>query len=562
MKISRSLITKIVLFVLAALLLTFVTINFIVSNIIEQEVLEQWMNKDQKLVQVYGELLQAKECDSVEEYQQFVDQINAENSLNYALFIQDVDGAATAVAHSNPDRIGIVLEDEGSIAAAREGTPFVGYFTDAVTGGLTLDVLTPIYDEENKLQGALNIGIPVDQTTMNAILSSSQAKVTATSVICTILLLIVLTVVIYLLVMKPIKFLVNNISRMADYDMSADRTGMIEKYCKRQDEIGMISNGFEAMRTSIVKLVEEIALAVQELSGQADSLSDVSEKVAETSNQLSQTVNEVANGATSQAEETSEGQQRITDLSELIEMVQENMGVLNEATDVVSGLKDQGLHALGTVVDNTEKSNSASARVHQVIMETSRQTERIKEASSQISAIAEQTNLLALNASIEAARAGDAGKGFAVVASEIGNLAGGTNELTDKIEEIIRDLVQKMEQAVSVIDLMQESAKFQADSVSDTEKKFDLIADNIQDMEERCQKLNASTKEMEESKNMIVEVVTNLSAISEQNAACMEEAAASVEEQTKSIHTVSKSSQHVAALAEKLTEEIHQFKIE
>ena len=468
MKILKSLLTKIVLFVLAALLLTFVTINFIVSNIIEQEVLEQWMNKDQKLVQVYGELLQAKECDSVEEYQQFVDQINAENSLNYALFIQDVDGAATAVAHSNPDRIGIVLEDEGSIAAAKEGTPFVGYFTDAVTGGLTLDVLTPIYDEENKLQGALNIGIPVDQATMNAILSSSQAKVTATSVICTMLLLIVLTLVIYLLVMKPIKFLVNNISRMADYDMSADQTGRIKKYCKRQDEIGMISNGFEAMRTSIIKLVEEITLAVQELSGQADSLSDVSEKVAETSNQLSQTVNEVANGATSQAEETSEGQQRITDLSELIEMVQENMSVLNEATDVVSGLKDQGLHALETVVDNTEKSNSASARVHQVIMEASRQTERIKEASSQISEIAEQTNLLALNASIEAARAGDAGKGFAVVASEIGNLAGGTNDLTGKIEEIIRDLVQKMEQAVSVIDLMQESAKIQADSVSDT----------------------------------------------------------------------------------------------
>lgn len=562
MKKGKGLIIKIVLFVLAALLLTFVAINLIVSNIIEQEVLNQWMSKDYKLVQTYGELMQAEECDSIEEYQQFIDHINSENSLNYALFIQNLDGAVTAVAHSNPDRIGLVLEDEGSIAAARDGVPYVGYYTDVVTGGLTLDVLTPIYDGENQLVGALNIGIPVDQATMNAILSSSLIKVTVTSVVCAILLVVVLTMVIHFFVLKPINLLGDNISRMARYDLSADKTGVIEKYCRRGDEIGTISKDFEAMRTSIIKLVGQITAVVHELSGQADSLSDVSEKVAETSNQLSQTVSEVANGATSQAQETTEGQQQVVDLSVLIEMVQENMNILNEATNEVSGLKDQGLDALKVVIGNTEKSNSASARVHEVIMETSQQTNRIKEASAQISEIAEQTNLLALNASIEAARAGEAGRGFAVVATEIGNLAGETNALTAKIEEIIRDLIQKMELAVSVIDSMQDSAKLQADSVTDTEKKFNLIAENIQDMESRCSKLDESTKEMEQRKNVIIEVVNNLSAISQENAACMEEAAASVEEQTKSIHTVSDSSHHVASLAEKLTEEINQFIIE
>lgn len=562
MKKGKGLITKIVLFVLAALLLTFVAISIIVSNIIQEEVLDQWMSKDYKLVQVYGELLQAEKCSTVEDYQRFIDRINEENTLNYALFIQNLDGTVTAVAHSNPDRIGLVLEDEGSIAAARDGVPYVGYYTDVVTGGRTLDVLTPIYDDENHLQGALNIGIPVDQSTMNTILGASLVKVTVTSVVCTVILLLVLTLVIYLLVIKPIRLLGENISRMANYDLSADKTGVIEKYCRRGDEIGAISNDFEAMRTSIISLVGEIAAAVRELSGQADSLSDVSEKVAETSNQLSQTVNEVANGATSQAQETAEGQQQVADLSALIEVVQENMNILNEATQTVSELKDKGLEALEIVVGNTEKSNRATEKVHEVIMETNQQTNRIKEASAQISDIAGQTNLLALNASIEAARAGDAGKGFAVVASEIGNLAGGTNELTSKIEEIVRDLVQKMDQAVTVIDSMQESAKEQADSVTDTEKKFDLIAENIRQMEIRCRQLEESTRKMEESKNVIIGVVSNLSAISEENAACMEEAAASVEEQTKSIHTVSGSSHHVASLAEKLTEEVNRFRVE
>lgn len=297
MRKGKTLITKIVLLVLAALVVTFVAISIIVSNIIENEVLNQWMVKDYNLVQVYGELMQARECDSVEEYQEFIDDINTENSLNYVLFIQNLDGVVTAVAHSNPDRIGLVLEDEGSIAAARDGIPYVGYYTYDVTGGLTLDVLEPVYDDENQLVGALNIGIPVDQETMNSILSSSLFKVIVTSVICTILLLIVLTLVIYFFVIKPIKILGNDISRMANYDLSADKTGVMEKYCRRADEIGTISNDFEAMRTSIVKLVQEIITVVQELSNQAESLSNVSENVAETSNQLSQTVNEVANGA-------------------------------------------------------------------------------------------------------------------------------------------------------------------------------------------------------------------------------------------------------------------------
>ncbi|MBO5033177.1 MAG: hypothetical protein J6D08_15105 [Lachnospiraceae bacterium] len=183
----------------------------------------------------------------------------------------------------------------------------------------------------------------------------------------------------------------------------------------------------------------------------------------------------------------------------------------------------------------------------------------MKEASSQIRDIADQTNLLALNASIEAARAGDAGRGFAVVATEIGNLAGETNELTSRIEDVILELVQKMDLAVSVIESMQNSAQMQSESVSDTEKKFDLIANNIREMEERCVQMEDSTQRMEDSKNVIVNVVSNLSAISEENAACMEEAAASVDEQTKSIAIVSRSSRQVASLADKLTEEINRF---
>lgn len=562
MKKGKSLITKIVLFVLVALLLTFTTVNLIVSQIIKQEVLAQWKTEDYKLVQAYGEVLMAEDCETAEDYQRIIDRINKENHLNYALYMEDIDGKVTAVAHSNPDRIGLVLEDEGSIAATREGKPYVGYYTDQVTGGLTLDVLTPIVNEEGQQQGALNIGIPVDQATMNQILANSLLKVTMTSLVLSVLLLIVLSILIYMLIVRPIKRLAGNISRMAGYDLSSDKTGIMEQYCRRTDEIGMISNDFETMRKSIIALVGEIAGVTGKLAGQSVSLSEVSERVAEMGNQLSQTVNEVANGATNQAQETTEGEEQVSRLSDLIETVQENMDTLSKATENVSKIKDKGVEALEIVVSNTEKNAGNSSKVHEVIMETSRQTDRIKEASERIREISAQTNLLALNASIEAARAGDAGRGFAVVATEIGNLANGTNELTAKIEEIIQDLVEKMNHTVNMIDSMMDSAKVQSESVSDTKEKFDLIAEHIRKMEENCMQLAHSTEKMEESRNVIVGVVSNLSAISEENAACMEEAAASVEEQAKAIDSVSDSSIQVAALADKLTQEVGRFVID
>lgn len=562
MKKSKSLNVKIVVIVFAALLVTFVTQNFVSCKILEAEVLDQWKSSNAKLVETYAKLMQEKQCETVEDYQSFIDEINGENTFNYALYIQDLDGVVTAVAHSNPERIGLVLEDVGSIAAARDGEAYVGYYTDPVSGGRTLDVLTPIYDKENQLLGALNIGIPVDENTMNAIIKDSVIKTTAVSVAFGVVLILALCIVLFEMILKPVQFLSRNTERLSHYDLTKDKSGKMKKYCKRGDEIGVISRGFEEMRVSIISLVEEITRVTLELAGQSEELSKVSKQVAETGVQLSQTVGEVANGATSQAQETVEGEEQVDKLSGLIGVVQQNMDRLNEATRLVEQIKEDGIEALQVVVRNTAKNTEQSARVHAVIMETSQQTDRIQEASAQIREIASQTNLLALNASIEAARAGEAGRGFAVVATEIGNLAGQTDELTERIGLIIKDLVGKMNQAVEMINGMEESAKEQSKSVDYTKEKFDLIAENIKRMEENCGELGTSTEHMEESRGSIVGIVSDLSAISQENAACMEEAAASVEEQSKSIEIISGSSRKVASLAEKLTENIKKFKVE
>ncbi len=452
---KSSVTKKLIPVIIIILAIVFAINNYVAIRMLKNEVKDQWMQDDYKLVQAYAEELVNLRYDSVEEYQKFVDDIASEGTYNYVVYMQNVDGKVVAVAHSNPDRIGIVLEDTGSVTAVNEGQPYMGYYQDPASGKETIDLLVPVKDADGTQNGAINIGVPSDDATLSGI--------------CT--------------------------------------------------------------------------------------------EVNDSSTQLSKTVEDVAEGATTQAQQTSEGSVQVGKLSDLIEVVEENMKRLFEATGSVETIEKQGVDVLDVLVEKTSANNDNSRQVHMVMEETSKQADRIKNASDQIRGIASQTNLLALNASIEAARAGEAGKGFAVVATEIGNLAQETNTLTNQIEEIIHDLLDKMKEAVDNIAAMEHTTEEQSESVEQTRQKFEEITKTILQMEEKCTYLADSTKEMKESRKSIVDVINDLSALSEENAACMEEASASVNLQSSSIEKVSSSGQDVAALAENLNAEITRFTI-
>ena len=116
-----------------------------------------------------------------------------------------------------------------------------------------------------------------------------------------------------------------------------------------------------------------------------------------------------------------------------------------------------------------------------------------------------------------------------------------------------------MQEAVANIATMEQTTVEQSESVEQTRKKFEEITGTIQQMEEQCGKLADSTKDMKDSRRTIVDVINDLSALSEENAACMEEA---VNLQNNSIEKVSLSSRDVAGLAETLNKEIARFVME
>ncbi len=357
----------------------------------------------------------------------------------------------------------------------------------------------------------------------------------------------------------PIVELTGIIERFSNYDISIDGNSKAMGYIKRKDEIGRISNALLVMNKNLVNLVKDISDSAQQVASSSEELTATSQQSATAADEVAKVIEEIANGASDQAQDTEEGAMHIEELGQIIVKNQQELQDVNNAADEINVLKDEGIEILQELVVKTNTSGEAAMEIYDIISNTNESAEKIEEASQMIKSIAEQTNLLALNAAIEAARAGEAGRGFSVVAEEIRKLAEESNKFTVEIAEIIQELIEKTDIAVSTMGKVRDTVNSQTESVEMTKERFDGIANAIDGMGDLVVRINKSGHEMEVKKDEIISVIQALSAISEENAAGTEEASASVEEQTSSMEEIANASEALANLANEMQEIVSKF---
>jgi methyl-accepting chemotaxis protein len=368
---------------------------------------------------------------------------------------------------------------------------------------------------------------------------------------------ILLTIIITRIITIPISLAINHINGVANYDITED---VSPEFMKRKDEIGDLSRAIQIIEDNLRVIIKQIAYNSQNVSSSSDELTATSKQVSLAMNEVARGIQEISNGVNEQADDTQKAVTNITELGALIEEEQIKLSNLNKSSIQVINLKKEGINNIQNLVQKTKMNEKASKEINEVIVNVNESAEKIYQDSQMIKNIAKQTNLLALNAAIEAARAGESGRGFTIVADEIRELAEQSDEFTEEILNIINDLKDKTENAVTTINHMAIIVSEQAKSVEQTENKFEEIAKAIENNKNSINELNKSSKTMENKKDNIITIIENLSAISEENAAGTEEASASVEEQTASMEHIANASENLSKLAEDMNDSVAKFK--
>lgn len=160
----------------------------------------------------------------------------------------------------------------------------------------------------------------------------------------------------------------------------------------------------------------------------------------------------------------------------------------DEIASITEGVKEKSDRVKTCLIELQE----ASDKLGENMNELTNCSSSIGIVIESIKDIAGKTNLLALNATIEAARAGEHGRGFSVVAEEIRELADQTADLTQKVEEQIRN-IQKVSKYTQ--ERFQNSSK----SFMESEAQFDQLNLSVNDISTAISEIASNVHEVSEN---------------------------------------------------------------
>jgi methyl-accepting chemotaxis protein len=328
-----------------------------------------------------------------------------------------------------------------------------------------------------------------------------------------------------------------------------------------KDEIGTLSTSVNMLITSLREIVSLLDSTSSKLTVSCATMNKNSNEINTSMNEIANTVGDIAESAGQQAQDSEHVAKEFDDLGEVIQQSVTSTKKLYEASNQIQLVSKEGLHTVTELSNITSDNQKSFELIFETIRNTNESASKIGEVSDIIASIAQQTNLLALNAAIEAARAGEAGKGFAVVAEEIRNLAEQSSESTSSIHSILEVLQNQISHANTQSNLVKEGVQRQAVSVSETKERYSTIVDTLETVNGEIRTLDLVSQDMEKSRAKVVDIITTLSAIAEENAASTEETSATTEEVLASMITINDAVNEVDQLSEELNNVIKKFKL-
>ncbi len=334
-----------------------------------------------------------------------------------------------------------------------------------------------------------------------------------------------------------------------------------EKAAARSDEVGELCKYVEELRTQLAEIIGKLKTESGHLYSSSNRLATTSQNANDAVGQVERAVHEIADGATSQADETQKATENVILMGNMVEETSAQVEELQRNAVEMQKSSEQASAILAELASVNQETVDAIEVISQQTNTTNESALKIRDATNLITEIADETNLLSLNASIEAARAGEQGRGFAVVAAQISKLAEQSNESARKIEEIITSLIADSTKSVETMNHVRDIMTRQNENVQKTDDAFQVVKEGIDRSMEGVKHIADTTSQLDEARVNVVDVVQNLTAIAEENAAGTQETSASATEFGNMIGDIENETQGLKNAANVIEESVGIFQL-
>ncbi|MFG6366815.1 MAG: methyl-accepting chemotaxis protein [Lachnospiraceae bacterium] len=368
-------------------------------------------------------------------------------------------------------------------------------------------------------------------------------------------LVVILTLFVITSVQRSIKKFKGTLTQISEGKI------MVKAETDNKDEFDTFGKSLNSMTDKLSVVIGNVKNYGVELNKSGAELKEMSETSEQTSEHIDTAISEIALGATNQARDVETSTSEIGNLGELMDTMDADIMEL----DTTSLHMKQASDEAAAILSELSSSNShMTAGIHKIAQQIARTNDSVKEiesAASLISSIANQTNLLSLNASIEAARAGEAGKGFAVVASEIQQLADQSNKSADSIFRIITNLINEFKETLDTMMEVETATNEQNQKFVSTQKQFEIVNEGIVQSRDKTAVIKNAIGECNRVRSTVSEIMLNLSAISEENAASATETATAMQQLNTTISELLRESQKLLTISSQLDQDMTFFQL-
>ena len=327
------------------------------------------------------------------------------------------------------------------------------------------------------------------------------------------------------------------------------------------EEIDLISCDTVSLRTTMRNIISGIVANVGDLDQGMGQVDSGVTNVNSASEGIVRAIDDLSKGSMDMAESVQNTQTNMIQIGDDIDGIRE---MTNEATTYVNEVESESRTAQ-KALDELIRANTNTINVSKSVVDgintSSEAVKKIAEAASVIESIASQTNLLSLNASIEAARAGEAGRGFAVVAGEISNLASQSDLSSKEIKSIVDEIISTSNKNVEYAGQISEAVNNEGAVLTQVNESFSVVNEKVSGTVQAINTIAERTQQLDSAKNMVIDDVSSLSSISEENAASCQETNASMVEIGSTISSIKGESDKTLGVTDSLRNAVSVFKI-